>query len=138
MRTGSLGVKNIDMVNEWLDGMGLPKQNGYIPNSISQQYIMHVGDTIELFADDASAVFSDNTITYERTAPNGTDVYTKTGDADYNAIEQISQNAAGTGDSRRVTVKYEAKAAGLAEVAFGDKRTVYIRVIDNEDKMCPL
>ena len=130
----SLGVKNIDMVNEWLDGMGLPKQNGYIPNSISQQYIMHVGDTIELFADDASAVFSNNTITYERTAPNGTDVYTKTGDADYNAIEQISQNAAGTGDSRRVTVKYEAKAAGLAEVAFGDKRTVYIRVIDNDSE----
>ena|GEM_PF-1210826 len=130
----SLGVKNIDMVNEWLDGMGLPKQNGYIPNSISQQYIMHVGDTIELFADDASAVFSNNTITYERTAPQGTDVYTKTGDADYNAIEEISQNAAGTGGSRRVTVKYEAKAAGLVEVAFGDKRTVYIRVIDNDSE----
>ena len=127
----SLGDKNIDMVNEWLDGMGLPKQNGYIPNSINQQYVMHVGDTVELFADDASAVFSASTITYEVTSPYGTDVYTKTGIADYDAVDEISQTSSGTGDSRRVTVKYEAKSAGLVQVDFGNNRTVYIRVLDN-------
>ena len=114
----SLGDKNIDMVNEWLSGMGLPKQNGYIPNSESYPYVMHAGDTIELYGynETANVVFTSSAIETTDTV-----------------VEQVGeQTNTQSGGKYKTTVKYEAKTPGLVKVDFGNKRTAYIRVIDND------
>ena len=114
----SLGDKNIDMVDEWLSGMGLPKQNGYIPNSKSYPYVMHAGDTIELYGynEAANVVFTSSAIETTDTV-----------------VEQVGeQTNTQSGGKYKTTVKYEAKTPGLVKVDFGNKRTAYIRVIDND------
>ena len=47
----TLGNKNIDMVNEWLEGFGFPKRNGYVPNSEEHEYVMEEDYTVTLCGD---------------------------------------------------------------------------------------
>ena len=113
----NLGDKNIDLVNEWLSGMNLPKQNGYIPNSAEHPYVMHADDTITLYGYDTAAGVN---FSFEPVETTDT------------VIEQVGSQSNVPADGKyKTTVTYKAVTAGLAKVDFGNNRTVYIRVFDN-------
>lgn len=113
----SLGDKNIDLVNEWLSGMNLPKRNGYIPNSAEHPYVMHADDTITLYGYDTAAGVN---FSFEPVETTDT------------VIEQVGSQSNVPADGKyKTTVTYKAVTAGLAKVDFGNNRTVYIRVLDN-------
>lgn len=113
----NLGDKNIDLVNEWLSGMNLPKQNGYIPNSAEHPYVMHADDTITLYGYDTAAGVN---FSFEPVETTDT------------VIEQVGSQSNVPADGKyKTTVTYKAVTAGLAKVDFGNNRTVYIRVLDN-------
>ena len=134
----SLGLKNIDYINEWLSGMALPDSNGYIPNSISYPYVMYVGDTVEFVGYDKRDHFRHQSILVDRKMGPWSDrEYEKIGNSDVDVFRVLewTDPDLSKDEVQTATVKYEAIEPGYAEINFKDpetgaiRRTIYVEVL---------
>lgn len=130
----SLGLKNVDYINEWLDGMALPDSNGYIPNSIDYPYVMYVGDTVEFVGYDERDHFRHQTITVE--LQDGKHVKTGNASNDVFQVQAFTDPDTSQSGIQTASVTYEAVDVGYAEINFKDpdtgviRRTVYVKVLE--------
>ena len=124
----SLGLKNIDYVDEWLGGIGLPNTNGYVANSIHFPYVMYVGDEVEFVGYDETARFDHQSIVVSTYTESGSTRHEKLGNSDVDFVEVLS-NTPTDPVTHMTSIHLKANAEGFVEVPFGDKRTIYVEIL---------